>query len=551
MLLNNIKKIYLPTLIFLLLTPSLVLAADNDIICPEAQATEVLVYFHGLTHNDHSIYVNSLNTFKSELAKIKNQRPGVAGIHVNNEANGGNWKGVKVNVSALVDQVKNKCGVQAGANFYTTIAGHSAGGYAVINNANSASKIIILDGMYWPADPLFDKCSKISVIGGSVAGNGGTKDQTTRLINKCYGTSGFNSIANSDGKISHDGTRAYLSSFYLNSSGVVSVSSPNTSQNQNKTNSTFNVSLPMIKNPFDSLQVMIPGMPRFSDAVISGSGNNMKITINWIGEYIMGIYNYAIGVIGIFSVVAIAIGGTMWILSFGNPGQIIIAKEWILGAILGLVLALGSYILLNTINDDLIQMKPIELAYIQRIEDPGDNGSGGDYYHVGPNQVGQPYSGQDPNNPCPASTLPDLTQYYAYKANPPLIYSQDPNKRRQAGYCDCSSFSQHLAICSRANAIAGEGRTINLFKDVSNNREEIMDCDNPPKMSPGDIFGYYSDSKERGHVLTYIGNGQYIECGGEFKGNTQTRGAIKIGPFRERCLSYKKNNNIKLFFISR
>jgi len=123
-------------------------------------------------------------------------------------------------------------------------------------------------------------------------------------------------------------------------------------------------SLPAIDNPFDSLQVKIPGMQRFSDAALSRSGANISFSTNWIGEYDMGVYNFGIAIIGILAVLAIAIGGVMWIMSFGNPGRVGEAKEWITGAILGLVLALGSYILLNTINADLVRMRPIQLGYV-------------------------------------------------------------------------------------------------------------------------------------------------------------------------------------------
>lgn len=131
----------------------------------------------------------------------------------------------------------------------------------------------------------------------------------------------------------------------------------------------IDTSLPTITNPFDTMQVSIPGMKRFSDATVNGSGANTSLTVNWIGEYIMGVYTYGIGVIGVLAVLAIAIGGVMWIMSFGNPSTVAVGKEWITGAIMGLVLALGSYILLNTINADLVRMRPIELSYIEEIPD--------------------------------------------------------------------------------------------------------------------------------------------------------------------------------------
>lgn len=137
--------------------------------------------------------------------------------------------------------------------------------------------------------------------------------------------------------------------------------------------SASNASLPLVNNPFDDLQVSIPGMARFSEVQVTDTGDGFTMSVNWIAEYIMGIYNYAIAIIGILAVLAIAIGGVMWAMSFGNPSIVTEGKAWITGAILGLVLALGSYILLNTINADLVRMRPINLGYLDNDEvDPYD-----------------------------------------------------------------------------------------------------------------------------------------------------------------------------------
>jgi len=124
-------------------------------------------------------------------------------------------------------------------------------------------------------------------------------------------------------------------------------------------------SLPDIKNPFDNLQVKIPGMERFSEAEIVNNDDEINIYFNWIGEYLIGIYNYAIAVVGVFAVVAMAIGGVIWIMSFGNPSLVSVGKDWVVSSLLGLALALGSYIILHTINEDFVNFKPLGLTYIE------------------------------------------------------------------------------------------------------------------------------------------------------------------------------------------
>ncbi len=131
-----------------------------------------------------------------------------------------------------------------------------------------------------------------------------------------------------------------------------------------------NASLPTIKNPFDDLQVKIPGMERFSEASVTAGAKGIDISINWIGEYLIAFYNYAISIIGVFAVVGMAIGGVIWVVSMGNPSMVGMGKEWVVSSLLGLILALGSYIILNTISEDFVQFKPISLAYIQERDLP-------------------------------------------------------------------------------------------------------------------------------------------------------------------------------------
>lgn len=130
----------------------------------------------------------------------------------------------------------------------------------------------------------------------------------------------------------------------------------------------INTSLPQIKNPFDSLQVNIPGMQRFSDAQVVRDGAETTLQVNWIAEYIMGIYNYAISVIGIFAVLGIAIGGVIWLVSAGNPSRVAVGKDWIMSSLLGLSLALGSFIILNTVSSDLVNFSKQNLLIIKDLD---------------------------------------------------------------------------------------------------------------------------------------------------------------------------------------
>src|SRR3989344_3071396 len=61
--------------------------------------------------------------------------------------------------------------------------------------------------------------------------------------------------------------------------------------------------------------------------------------IGWIGQYIGALYRYGVGLAAILAVVMIMVGGFLWLTSGGNQNQISRAKEFIVSALTGLLLA--------------------------------------------------------------------------------------------------------------------------------------------------------------------------------------------------------------------
>lgn len=82
------------------------------------------------------------------------------------------------------------------------------------------------------------------------------------------------------------------------------------------------------------------------------------------GSYIALLYNYLIGVIVIVAVVMMMYGGFRWITAGGSPERISEAKKTIASAIIGLMLGLFSYTILNIINPATLEL---ELPRIKRI----------------------------------------------------------------------------------------------------------------------------------------------------------------------------------------
>lgn len=86
-----------------------------------------------------------------------------------------------------------------------------------------------------------------------------------------------------------------------------------------------------------------------------------------IASYIKIVYTFLVSITGILAAVMIMWGGFKWLTAAGNPGLIGSAKNTILGAIIGLVLALGSYTLLYFINPNLVEFKQLKLIKTPRL----------------------------------------------------------------------------------------------------------------------------------------------------------------------------------------
>jgi len=80
---------------------------------------------------------------------------------------------------------------------------------------------------------------------------------------------------------------------------------------------------------------------------------NLKFAPDNIGEYFNTIFMIAIGLCGALAVIMIVLGGIQYMGDESIFGKTE-AKSKIMAAILGLLIALGSYALLNTINPDLL-----------------------------------------------------------------------------------------------------------------------------------------------------------------------------------------------------
>lgn len=76
-----------------------------------------------------------------------------------------------------------------------------------------------------------------------------------------------------------------------------------------------------------------------------------------VTDYIKGVYRLLIGLGALFAVVMMIIAGYQWIFSGGSADKTGDAKKRIMNAAIGLILALLSYVILNTITPRLVDLR--------------------------------------------------------------------------------------------------------------------------------------------------------------------------------------------------
>lgn len=80
-----------------------------------------------------------------------------------------------------------------------------------------------------------------------------------------------------------------------------------------------------------------------------------------IAGQIANLYIWALGIGALVALGALIFGGLLYITSAGNASRQDDAKEWIFGAVIGLFILFGSYLILNTINPNLTVLRDFTL----------------------------------------------------------------------------------------------------------------------------------------------------------------------------------------------
>ena len=106
--------------------------------------------------------------------------------------------------------------------------------------------------------------------------------------------------------------------------------------------------------------------PEISIFGLLKAGETYTISSTSIADYIRIIFIAFVWIVGIIAVVMVIYGGIRWIAAAGNAGQINEARSIINNAIIGVIIALTSVVLLNIINPNLTSFKGLKLSHVEQ-----------------------------------------------------------------------------------------------------------------------------------------------------------------------------------------
>lgn len=122
---------------------------------------------------------------------------------------------------------------------------------------------------------------------------------------------------------------------------------------------------PLYKPIYFTPQIEIPNSSISGQVPVGQPGADGFIRSDLLSNYIQAIYNYGLSIGGVLAAVMLMAGGLMWLVSGGDSGKISKAKTLITGSLVGLLILFGTYLILNTINPELVKMEGVRVLGIK------------------------------------------------------------------------------------------------------------------------------------------------------------------------------------------
>ena len=92
--------------------------------------------------------------------------------------------------------------------------------------------------------------------------------------------------------------------------------------------------------------------------------NLISIAAMPLTDAVQNLYTYIISIAGVIALIALITAGILYLTSSGEPEKLSRARKQILAAFLGIVILFSSYLILRTINPELVGFKMPKLKDI-------------------------------------------------------------------------------------------------------------------------------------------------------------------------------------------
>ncbi len=241
-------------------------------------------------------------------------------------------------------------------------------------------------------------------------------------------------------------------------------------------------------------RITIPGLnftnPKDVEKLsFTDDSGNTYLSIPYLGEYLAAVYRYSVIAISILAVVMIIIAGVQYMSpDEGGEGQKKALKR-IAASVTGLIIVVGSYVLLYTINPELVQFRNLKILYVPPEEFPEiaiqhaeSMGYEGEVWKPGPQgpDIPLPFDNNNRAEFPQLSPLPPLEEGDEYIIPPrpcfipvpssPASYSTLTINYSLLGLLDCN-ISQKTKNQKRP---ASDVQMVVLHQGWSNNRQKDM-----------------------------------------------------------------------------
>jgi len=212
-------------------------------------------------------------------------------------------------------------------------------------------------------------------------------------------------------------------------------------------------------------------------------------------DYLQALYKFVIGGVAIAGLLMLVIGGFFYMTAAGNNAQLTKAKDIIRDALLGIIIALFAWLLLFTINPDLIK---IDLSGLSELATEATSLPGNPAAGQGGAQSGSPsgaVGGGGAYTPGQYGCGEVVNEGHAM-VNSSCRYSQKKRNscKGNPAYTDCSDFVYQAYKAAGCNTLPAHN-TAGLIKHASPYAGSQSD------LKAGDLIVYRYNNNSQGHVV--------------------------------------------------